>query len=196
MADWWYAKNGERQGPVSSAQLRQLAQSGELLPNDMVFKDGASQWIVASSVNNLFPSGGGEPVRTERIARDERDAGGLEFDERADDDDRTVRRKSKGSSGGLMDLLMFRRMIAPIIIIILFWLGVAGVLFAGLGMFISGVMAGGMAIVGALLGALIAVPMGILTVRLYSELVILLFRMNETLTDIKNLLEKERRSKS
>ncbi len=199
MADWWYTKNGERQGPVSSSQLRQLAQSGELLPTDMVFKEGGSEWKLASTVSNLFPpaaSGGSSGFRTDRPAREERNRGGGDFDD-ADYNDRPSKRMAGGeSSGGLKDLLAFRRMIAPTIIIIVFWVGIIGACLAGLGMIIAGTVTGGvMGLLGGLFGALIGIPITALMIRLYAELAILLFRMNETLTDIKQLLEKDQRSK-
>jgi hypothetical protein len=198
MADWWYTKNGERQGPVSSSQLRQLAASGELQPTDMVFKDGGTEWKLASTVSNLFAGAGGGSVRADRPAREERAGGGMDFDEGAGgDDDRPSKRSGKaGGSSPLVDLLMFRRMIAPTIIMVLFWLGMVGVvgygLFGAVGAFAMGVGPG------VLFGlvALITIPIGLLAVRLYAELAILLFRMNDTLTDIKNLLEKDQRPKS
>ncbi len=193
MADWWYSKNGERQGPVSSSQLRQLAQTGELLPTDMVFKEGASQWTLASTINNLFPASTGEVIRTERMGRDDREE---EFDDR-DDYDRTTRRAKPGaSSNNFVDLLMFRKMIAPTIVIIGFWLGVAGVLFAALGTLIGGFTMGVWGIVGALVSIVFGVPSALLMIRLYAELAMILFRMNETMTEVKNLLEKDRNSKS
>jgi hypothetical protein len=211
MADWWYTKNGERQGPVSSSQLRQLAQAGELLPTDMVFKEGGTEWKLASTVSNLFPSGGGGGIRSERPAREERDSGGMDFDRRddrddrrdrddrddRDDDDRPSRRRGRASSSStFVDLLMFRRMIAPMIIMVLFWLGIVGII--GYGLFGAGTavyFAGARGILIALM-ALITMPIGILAIRLYAELAILLFRMNETLTEIKNLIEKDQRPKS
>jgi hypothetical protein len=202
MADWYYTKDGKQQGPVSSSQLRQLAQSGQLLPTDMVFKEGGTEWKLASSVSNLFPAAGGGGLRVDRPAREDRD-GGMDFGDRderddQDDDHRPSRRRGKsGSSSGLMDLLMFRRMIAPTIIMIVFWLGVIFVCLGGLGNLIFGVMSGrGMIIVTALFSTLIGIPVGILVIRLYCELLILLFRMNETLTDIKKLIEKDQIPKS
>jgi hypothetical protein len=203
MADWWYAKNGERQGPVTSAQLRQLAESGVLLPTDMVFKEGGSEWKLASTVQNLkFPAAGGA-VKSERPAREERAAGGLDFDDRpSPGEERTSRRRpresSGESSGGFKDLLMFRRMIAPTIIMVVFWMSVIGVCLGGLGALVAGMVfiGGPMGIIGGLVGLIIGVPLSLLVIRLYAELAILLFRMNETLTDIKNLLDKDQRSKS
>jgi hypothetical protein len=43
MADWYYAKDGERHGPVSPAELKKMAASGELEPTDQVFQEGGSQ---------------------------------------------------------------------------------------------------------------------------------------------------------
>jgi len=63
-AQWHYSKGGERHGPVSSDQLRQLAASGQLGPTDLVWRDGMAEWQKASSVKGLFPrraSGPGEP---------------------------------------------------------------------------------------------------------------------------------------
>lgn len=55
-AQWHYSKGGERHGPVSSDQLRQLAASGQLGPTDLVWRDGMAEWQKASSVKGLFPS--------------------------------------------------------------------------------------------------------------------------------------------
>jgi hypothetical protein len=44
--------------------------------------------------------------------------------------------------------------------------------------------------------ALISIPFFLLVVRLYAEVLILAFRMNETLTDIKQLLERQRHEQS
>lgn len=53
-AIWFYAKNDEQKGPVTPAQLKALATSGELLPTDLVWKEGLSDWSPASDVKGLF----------------------------------------------------------------------------------------------------------------------------------------------
>ncbi len=53
-SNWFYGKNGQQVGPVSSGQLRQLAQAGQLLPDDLVWKEGMAAWVPASSVPGLF----------------------------------------------------------------------------------------------------------------------------------------------
>jgi len=52
---WYYAKDNNPIGPISEAELDQLARLGELRPTDMLFRDGTSRWIPASSVKDLFP---------------------------------------------------------------------------------------------------------------------------------------------
>lgn len=55
MTEWYYAKGNDKHGPVSSKQLKQLARTGELLPNDLVWKEGAPDWKPAKLLNGLFP---------------------------------------------------------------------------------------------------------------------------------------------
>lgn len=58
MADEWYiGKNGSRIGPLSAAQIRQMAVRGELGPADMIWKSGMAQWVTCSSVKGLFGAG-------------------------------------------------------------------------------------------------------------------------------------------
>jgi hypothetical protein len=53
---WYYSQNGKQQGPVSVEQLKQLAQSGALLPTDLLWADGFREWRPASAAKGLvFP---------------------------------------------------------------------------------------------------------------------------------------------
>jgi WD40 repeat protein len=54
MTNWLYAQNNKTHGPLSSVELKQLAASGQLLPGDLVSKEGATKWVVASQVKGLF----------------------------------------------------------------------------------------------------------------------------------------------
>jgi len=197
MADWYYAKDGQQFGPVSAAQLKQLATAGKLQPEDLVFQEGGKEWVPASSVKGLFA--GATSTRSAPARSDGGSGGSFAFDEkpappgRDDDDDRDIRTPRRGSQGGggVMDLLMFRRMIAPWIIIVLFWLGIASIVLGGLGAAVF-MMVNKQVLMG--LGVLVAIPFWLLGWRLYCELLILLFRMNESLSDIKDELAKQRKS--
>jgi hypothetical protein len=71
------------------------------------------------------------------------------------------------------EFLSFRQMVTPVIIQVLFWLGVAGTVLAGL-VALGDSPGSGLALI--ILGPLI--------VRIYCELLIILFRMHESLRNI------------
>lgn len=81
----------------------------------------------------------------------------------------------------MREFLSFRRMITPILIQVIFWIGVVVTVVGGLGLII-----GGQGFEGLLL-----LLLGPLFVRVYCEILILLFRMNETLTEIKNNTQRQ-----
>ncbi len=41
---WYVTRNGKRSGPISSPELRQLAEEGRLGPDDLVWTDGWPEW--------------------------------------------------------------------------------------------------------------------------------------------------------
>jgi Fe-S oxidoreductase len=51
---WYYARNRQRVGPVSSAQRKALAAAGTLAPTDMVLRAGTQKWVHAAKVKGLF----------------------------------------------------------------------------------------------------------------------------------------------
>lgn len=57
--DWFYMKGANKQGPVSSQRLKELAQSGQLLPADLVWREGMGDWKRARKIDGLFD---GKPV--------------------------------------------------------------------------------------------------------------------------------------
>lgn len=44
MENWYYAKNDKQQGPVEAAELKRLISAGEILPSDLIWKDGMADW--------------------------------------------------------------------------------------------------------------------------------------------------------
>jgi hypothetical protein len=55
---WYFTVDGKRKiGPVSSEQLRELAASGAVQPENMVLKLGAGRWVPAFKIRGLFPGG-------------------------------------------------------------------------------------------------------------------------------------------
>lgn len=78
------------------------------------------------------------------------------------------------------DFFSFRRMLTPVLIQIIFWIGLLTVGIVGVVM-----MARGQAVVGLVVWAL-----GFLLVRVYAELLIVIFRINDTLADIRDALSR------
>ncbi len=53
--EWYYTRDGQRAGPVTTAQLRQLADSGQLQPADRIWRPGMADWAAAGTVAEAFP---------------------------------------------------------------------------------------------------------------------------------------------
>jgi len=93
--------------------------------------------------------------------------------------------------------LNFERMITPIIIKILFWIGLIASAISGVVIFISllimGISDGSfgaiiLGFLGGIVAGILSFVLGALVTRIYSELLILIFQINESLTDIKQSL--------
>ena len=79
----------------------------------------------------------------------------------------------------MKDFFLFRRMLIPYLVQVVFWLGVLACIGLGISDFFSGDIIRG-------LGTLIIGP---ILVRMACEYVVVLFRINDTLTEIKHLKE-------
>ncbi|WDI39880.1 DUF4339 domain-containing protein [Bremerella sp. P1] len=52
---WHYSQNGETHGPITSSQLNELATTGQLSPDDLVWHTDMKDWRRAGTVKWLFP---------------------------------------------------------------------------------------------------------------------------------------------
>jgi hypothetical protein len=129
-----------------------------------------------------FPTG--EDIAKPRVRR------GARRDDDDDDDSPRHRIRKRGSSG-LTDLLMFRRMVAPYLIMIVFWIGTVATIIGALALMGFGVASGEtQGLIVGLVGGFLGLFLGPLIVRLWCEVMIVVFRINETLTDIRNEIHK------
>jgi hypothetical protein len=64
-ADWYYAKGGDKRGPVMLPALQALVRAGLLLPTDLVWKEGMAGWQPIASVKELDGNGSLSSNRTE-----------------------------------------------------------------------------------------------------------------------------------
>ncbi len=162
-------------------------QSRVRVPDDAVGRD-----VRCPNCQQVFRVGGIEPApaapRRPGLGGTEPSAG---FEGMADG-----ARRPAGSNA-LIDFLLFRRMIAPVVIQVLFWLAVLGCfIWAGFSV-ISGIVAATgksgspwLAVLG-IAGGLVAIIVGPFVCRIYAELLILSFRIYETLTEIRDRLDRK-----
>ena len=90
------------------------------------------------------------------------------------------------------DFLKFRKMVTPVIIQILFWLGVAVCIVLGLISIVRGVNAnhgGGLMV----LAGYMWIFLGPIVVRIYCELLIVIFSIHDRLGQLKDVLEQKPR---
>lgn len=52
---WYVLKGIKKLGPFNNAEMRGLASSGRLVPEDMIWKDGLDGWVKASKLKGVFP---------------------------------------------------------------------------------------------------------------------------------------------
>lgn len=64
-SEWYYTKSGQRFGPVSGQQLKELATNGQLGQGDLVWQEGMAQWMPAKTVQGLFEVGSAAPAAIE-----------------------------------------------------------------------------------------------------------------------------------
>ena len=53
-AGWYLTRDGKKLVPHTASQFKQLADSGQLLPADMVLEEGTTTWVPASEVVQAF----------------------------------------------------------------------------------------------------------------------------------------------
>jgi hypothetical protein len=53
--NWYYAQDNNSFGPFSWAIFREVAASGALRRTSIVWREGMTEGVVASTVNHLFP---------------------------------------------------------------------------------------------------------------------------------------------
>jgi hypothetical protein len=68
MKHWYYAKANTRYGPLTGPELRQLANSGKLLSEDLVWKNGMADWQPAHTMPGLLPQQSAQRPRTAGVS--------------------------------------------------------------------------------------------------------------------------------
>ena len=175
---WMVSEGGQQTGPFPLDEMKQMARDGRLSPASLVWTPGMTEWKPWKQVPDL---GGTE---TAAAGPTHAPASGNSL------------AASFGDKAVIGDYLFFRKMITPLIIQAVFWMAVAAVAIGSLISLFSAFAT--RSILGVIIGLFVSFLMfalGVIVVRIYCELVILAFRILDTLTDIKGLLEKKQGDK-
>lgn len=54
-AKWYYADGGQKVGPLTQEQLAELAASGVITPDHLIWRTGTTEWVKAGTVEGLCP---------------------------------------------------------------------------------------------------------------------------------------------
>jgi uncharacterized RDD family membrane protein YckC len=65
---WYYAENGQQNGPVEDAQLEQLLNSGRIQPETLVWREGMTTWQPYNQVRPAALSSSAPPVMVAEAA--------------------------------------------------------------------------------------------------------------------------------
>jgi hypothetical protein len=168
-SEWRIAVKGEQRGPFTLDQVRGMVAEGRLPPDTLVWRPGMANWAPMASVPELAAPVSRSPAPEATPAP----AAGAA----------TVEAAAPSGPTPLADFLAFRTMLTPVLIKVLFWIGIAGCVIAGLGQLVMALQFG--SLLGGLFAALVILVVGPIFVRVYCELMILLFRIHETLQEIK-----------
>jgi hypothetical protein len=167
--EWRVAVKGEQRGPFTLEQLRAMMAEGRLPPDTLFWRPGMPNWAPSSGVPELNVAGSRGPAPGAAGGPLAGPTPGGAF-------------PAAGPSA-LGEFLAFRRMVTPIVIQVIFWIGVVFCVLIGLGQLFFGLRF--MSII-SILSALFTIVVGPLLVRVWCELVILLFRIYDTLQEIKD----------
>lgn len=109
---------------------------------------------------------------------------------RQDDTLDFLRRAGRMGQGNWGEYLAFRKMVVPVIIQVIFWVMTGGIVLAGIAFLAMSVLSGSVqAILMGIAACAVGIPICVLMVRVYCELLIVVFRINDNLTDIKDALD-------
>jgi hypothetical protein len=177
MSEWRVAIGQKQYGPYSLEKLREIYREGRVPAEAQVWHPGKNEWIKAADVPEL---------------QDDEVDGEIVIVEDSFPSPKSPARKTPASGretdDSIADFLAFRRMITPVIIQIIFWIGAVLASLAGIFVMIGGIRIDDL---GTTFLGFFSMLLGPIAVRIYCELLIVIFRMNETLTDIRNELKRK-----
>ena len=62
--DWFYAQNGQQNGPVEKEKLEELYREGQITSGDLVWNDSMSDWAPIGTLTEFSDTGSGQSAST------------------------------------------------------------------------------------------------------------------------------------
>jgi uncharacterized RDD family membrane protein YckC len=66
--NWYYVDAGQQAGPVDDAQLEELARSGKIQPDTLVWREGLDNWLPYSQAKSPAPPSAPPPAQATAVA--------------------------------------------------------------------------------------------------------------------------------
>lgn len=172
MATWTIDKSG-KQIDASLEEIREWLDRGEIDKQTQVFIVGNVDWVKLETVTHLLPDRRRDVPNASAVLSSQ---------------------TMSGTSGGhLSDFLNFRKMLTPMIIKVIFWLSVAGFMWTGLIGIVGSLQARNTTVFFmSLIVGLAWMVAGPIIARIYCEILLVAFSINDSLADIRRvMLEKK-----
>ena len=68
MSAWYYAKDGQQNGPVTTEEITRLVATGTITAKDLVWRDGMTDWKPAGELPELAPKPAATPIMPPPVA--------------------------------------------------------------------------------------------------------------------------------
>ncbi len=187
--NWHVVLQGKGQGPFPLATVQTMIKEGKVSKDALVWTSTMANWTCWREVPAFaFLATVEKPVEKPPEAISHNPMQGNQPQSPAPSNP-SLKNPLDMVPTNVRDYLSFKRMITPKLVNVFFWVGTIISVVIGLGLFIISLV--NINSEGILIGFL-TMLLGPLVIRIYCELMVVFFRINETLTDILHTLEQKK----
>ena len=187
--NWHVVLQGKGQGPFPLATVQTMIKEGKVSKDALVWTSTMANWPCWREVPAFaFLATAEKPVEKPPEAISQNPMQGNQPLSPAPSNP-SLKNPLDMVPTNVRDYLSFKRMITPKLVTVFFWVGTIISVVIGLGLFI--ISLANINSQGIILGFL-TMLLGPLIIRIYCELMVVFFRINETLTDILHTLEQKK----
>ena len=187
--NWHVALQGKDQGPLPLATVQTMIKEGKVSKDALVWTSTMANWTCWREVPAFaFLASAEKPAEKPPEAISQNPTQDYQPRSPAPSNP-SLKNPLDMVPTNVKDYLSFKRMITPKLVNVFFWVGTIISVVIGLGLFIVSLV--NIDSKGILIGFL-TMLLGPLVIRIYCEIIIVFFMINETLTDISKTLEQKK----